>query len=513
MNAIVPAVAKIVNDAEAPGWPTPEPLPSGLLPVASFDNELLPESIRAWVADVADRMQCPPDFPAVGAMVALSSVIGCKACIRPKRQDDWRVVPNLWAVVVGRPGFMKSPALSEVTRPLDRLDIDAKKQFDEIMGDYDTQKRVHELSIAAAEGKAKAAVGKGETKEAERILRDAANASDNAKPVQRRYKVNDTTVEALGEILIENPWGVLAYRDELNGLLRSLDKEGQEGSRAFYLQGYDGNQSYTFDRISRGRYLHIPSVCISMLGGIQPGKLEAYIRDAVKGGSGDDGLLQRFGLLVWPDVVGEWHNVDRWPDTPAKNAAFDVFKMLDAMQPGVDEHGEPAPVEYRFDDAAQTLFDEWRALFEAELRTGEHHPAMESHLAKYRKLVPAIALVCALVDGETVVSERSLMRALAWVDYLRSHAARAYAAGTRPATQGAKSLLIRISKGDVSSGFKAREIYRNGWTNLSTPEDVQHAADLLADHDYLRRIEIGAGMTGGRPTVSYLINPCLLKGG
>ena len=84
----------------------------------------------------------------------------------------------------------------------------------------------------------------------------------------------DATFEAFGEILIENPWGTMAYRDELSGLLRSLDKEGQEGARAFYLQGYDGNQSYTFDRIGRGRNLHIPAVCISMLGASSQAKFK-----------------------------------------------------------------------------------------------------------------------------------------------------------------------------------------------------------------------------------------------
>jgi putative DNA primase/helicase len=32
---------------------------------------------------------------------------------------------------------------------------------------------------------------------------------------------------------------------------------------------------------------------------------------------------------------------------------------------------------------------------------GDLHPALESHLAKYRKLVPALALICHLVDGGT----------------------------------------------------------------------------------------------------------------
>ncbi len=40
------------------------------------------------------------------------------------------------------------------------------------------------------------------------------------EPKARRYVVNDTTYEALGEILEDNPNGVLAFRDELVSLLR-----------------------------------------------------------------------------------------------------------------------------------------------------------------------------------------------------------------------------------------------------------------------------------------------------
>jgi hypothetical protein len=76
---------------------------------------------------------------------------------------------------------------------------------------------------------------------------------------------------------------------------------------------------------------------------------------------------------------------------------------------------------------------------------------MESHLAKYRKLVPAIALVCALADGESEVSEDSLLRSIAWTMYLKTHALRAYAAGARPATDGAQALLAKIVDGRVDS--------------------------------------------------------------
>jgi hypothetical protein len=39
---------------------------------------------------------CPRDFVAVGVIVSAAAVIGRKVAIRPKRQDDWVVLPNLW---------------------------------------------------------------------------------------------------------------------------------------------------------------------------------------------------------------------------------------------------------------------------------------------------------------------------------------------------------------------------------------------------------------------------------
>jgi hypothetical protein len=97
-------------------WPEPKPLPNGLLPVGPFDMAFLPESIAPWVADIAERMQCPPDFVAVPALVALGAVIGRKIGVRPPRNSDWLEVPNLWGCIVGRPGMLKSPAMQEALR-------------------------------------------------------------------------------------------------------------------------------------------------------------------------------------------------------------------------------------------------------------------------------------------------------------------------------------------------------------------------------------------------------------
>jgi len=111
-------------------WPAPQPIPSGLPSVPAFDERLLPSALAPWVADIAERAQCPPDFVAIGALVAAAAVIGRQVAIRPKRADDWTVIPNLWGLAVGRPGLMKSAALAEALKPLAPLSADARITYE-----------------------------------------------------------------------------------------------------------------------------------------------------------------------------------------------------------------------------------------------------------------------------------------------------------------------------------------------------------------------------------------------
>ena len=500
-----------LDDHLADTWPEPTPLPDALPPVQPFDPDLLPDALRGWVTDIAHRMQCPPDFPAVGALVALSSLIGARAVVQPKARDDWQVVPNLWGLIVGRPGVMKSPALGESLKPLNRLQATEYEQWQAAHDAWELDCKVSELQATDREKKAKALASKDPA--AARALLEPGDTP--AEPTARRYIVNDATVEKLGELLTVNPWGTLSYRDELYGLLTSMERQGQEGSRAFYLQSWNGDQGYTFDRIIRGT-VHIPRVCLAMIGGIQPGRIQEYVRGAVSGGSADDGLLQRFGLAVWPDTHGEFVHVDQWPDTPAKATAWAVFERLAQLQPASDAD----PAIWRFSDAAQALFVEWRIPFEQELKRGELHPAMESHLAKYRKLIPALALIFALIDtpdSGNVIHENELIRALAWGDYLRPHAERLYAAAVIPETAGARALLAKLKSGKltdrdgvIADSFTPRQIAVKGWAGLTTPDAVRKAADVLADYDHVRRDVVQGGAAGGRPSDRYIINPTVL---
>jgi len=494
-------------------WPEPQSLPNELPPVATFEPDLLPQALRDWVIDIAHRMQCPADFTAVAAVVALSSLIGARAVVSPKAFDDWQAVPNLWGLVVGNPGVMKSPALLEATKPLQRLESIEQGAWQD---KHDQWKIEYELDEMTAESKRLEAKKTAATnrEKARQLLTPHGKLTE---PIARRYTVNDASVEKLQEILVTNPWGLLVFRDELHGLICAMDRPGQEGSRSFYLTGYDGTSGYKTDRIVRGTN-HISRVCLSMLGGIQPGKVQGYIREAVNGGAGDDGLLQRFGLTVWPDISPNFKYVDKVPDTEAMERAEAVFARLNVLQPA----DESQPQVWRFSPEAQALFEEWLVPFENEIRSDELHPALVSHLAKYRKLIPALALIFALVDTPEsgyLIHQRELAKALDWGDYLRTHAERLYSAAMRPDTYGAKQLLSKIrcghlkEDGKILESFLPWKVQGKGWAGLGSSEAVRKAADLLAEYGWLVQEESAAGPKGGRPSYRYWIHPRLLKDG
>jgi putative DNA primase/helicase len=160
--------------------------------------------------------------------------------------------------------------------------------------------------------------------------------------------------------------------------------------------------------------------------------------------------------------------------------------------------------------------------FETELRGEDLHPALVSHLAKYRKLIPALALIFGLIDSPEsgqVIHERELIRALAWGDYLRSHAERLYAAATVPETSAARTLLTKLRAGKLADGegalrdaFTPRQVAVKEWAGLSTPDAVRKAADLLADYGWLQHEVVPTTPRGGRPSDRYLIHPKVLRG-
>ena len=144
-------------------------------------------------------------------------------------------------------------------------------------------------------------------------------------PVRRRALINDVTYEAMHVVLAESPAGILQIRDELPGWLASIDKSGREGDRGFFLETWNGDGAYHSARIGRGS-TDTDGMCVSLFGGVQPEPWMNYVAGAT-----DDGMIQRFQVIVYPNPLPRVKTVDRAPDQEAEARIVALFERLVAM--------------------------------------------------------------------------------------------------------------------------------------------------------------------------------------
>lgn len=478
---------------ESGEWPMHEEIVDTLPSVPAFPLALLPKSISAYASDIAERMSCPVEFAAVGLLTTLASAIGGQIHIKPEEFGTWMVPAGIWAMTVSPPSSIKTPPLSEALRPLRNLDREAAEQHRLAIQQYEIDKGIYDKGI-------KSAIQSGNNN---------PGLVEPIKPGMKRYIVNDTTYEKLIEIAQANQDGILVFRDELVGWFHSLNKENQKEARGLYLTGWAGTESYATDRIGRG-HVRADRVNISLLGTIQPNVVRQIVYDAVSGGGGDDGLIARFQLAVYPDPTREYKKLNRHPDYAAQasyEALVKELTQLDLARIGalLDPTGAPY---LPFSAEAQVCFDKWRASLESSLRdpATEEHPAMLAHLGKYRSLVPKMGLILHLVAGNAgPVDVNATKRAIGWARLLESHARRIYHTATNRTMQASCALANKIKAKRLSNGFTRSDVLTKEWAGLRTAEEVNSALTVLRDKYWLIAKE--DRRTGGRPTERFYINP------
>ncbi|KAB0571093.1 YfjI family protein [Brucella pituitosa] len=491
---------KIVKEQPFELWKKPVPISSSLPAVEAFVPELLPAALRNYVFDVADRQQSVPDFVAVAALCGLASLIGNRIRVAPKQWDDWIEVPNLWGAVIGPPSAMKTPAMQKALGPVYAIQDDMRKQWQADLKAADIDDVLGKIEAREATKSAAKAYRTGDKDGARAILADVSKDDEDEQPCPR-IVVNDATVEKLGELLNENPRGLLLVRDELPGFLSQMESEEHASDRAFYLEAFNGSGQFTYDRIGRGT-VHIANCTVSLIGGVQPSRIAPIVRGAITGTS-NDGLIQRLQMTVWPDPRTSWQWVDRHPDRDARDAYEKVFRDIHELDLGSSDN----PIVFRLSPAAQGMFQQWMQEIQTDARSGKLSTVLESHLLKMPKTIASLALIFELVEGgRAEVGADAMALALGWADYLRSHANRLYSSGnTIVVEDGARLILER--RDTLPDEFTIRDIHQKGWAGLADREAVSAAIELLEETNHCHKFEKRAGATGGRPSASYRWNP------
>jgi len=334
--------------------------------------ELLPDAIVDYVFDQANLMGTDP------AIIALATLVSCAGCIhddfkvQPKRNDpSWTESARLWGAIVGDPSVKKTPGINKVTSPLRKIDMELADEAASKMHNYNLAKKVYDK------------------KEKDFIKMKAIGEA--AEPPQKperpqidRLLVGDTTVEALSEVLIVCPRGVLVVWDELSSWFGSMDAYKSSGSigrdRGLWLESYNGGP-LRIDRIQRGVML-VPNWGVSILGGIQPAMI-CTIANKIT----EDGLLQRFMTVNGRAAdIGE----DRIPDMKALDCYRNLVKQL--------YHTEPSSDPIKLSEGAAKVREELSEYVYKLMQTMALPQGLIAHLGKWDGLFARLLLTYHVIE-------------------------------------------------------------------------------------------------------------------
>ena len=304
--------------AEDEGWgpirlgepPAAEPFPCGVFP---------PE-FEAFCRLTAEAILAPVDYVGVAMLVTAGTAVGQSVNVQVKR--GWTEAPLLYAVLVGAPGKVKTPALRAATRPLTALD---QRLWDRSERDRDAWRDEEERRGGFAGGPPR-----------------------RPEPPRLRAIVKDITRESLCLVLADNPRGVLCAPDEATAWVNSWNQYKAKGTdEQFWLSVYSGDP-VRVDRKGGRESLDVPHPFCAVVGSIQPDLLADLRDDRGR----DNGFLDRI-VFAFPEVFPD----RRWSETEVPEGCLGDWKGAIDRLPAVPMR-----------DAGDGRREPWIAAFSAEAR-------------------------------------------------------------------------------------------------------------------------------------------------
>jgi len=508
MTGVFPKV-----EQQSTEWPDPKPIVKSLLPVLPFDYQLLPEPFIEWVKDTAERKCWAPDFLAVSLMAVAGTFIGRKVVLEQLPGDDWRIVCNQWVLCIGTPGSGKTPATSTATAFFNPFIKNAAEQFKFATKIYEGERKFHEAQVKALEAKRLALLKGDRNTEPDEQAARAIHAEimllqgqfNLRAPAQKRYLADNVTQEGLFDVMVDNPQGICVYPDELSRLLRQMLTDNFAALRGFMLRAANGNETETLDRRTDDRKGVIAHTCQSMIGSIQPDILPALLA------SGDDGMAQRFGLTVWPDPVTADPSAARVPNEDARAKVAASLARLDQLFMTNAEDQRVIP----FSATAWKSFNEWRCRLLNDIERDMVDPRLATHIAKFPKVLGGLALIIAMVEGETAeVSAKAWEKARKWQPYLVSHLERMHGYARSAMDEHARTIVAKLTvqqpgaHGSIVIDHEgvlyttARELQRNGLSGCKTSGDAAEILEWLTELGY-----VSGPRAVGSVRKAYIISP------
>ncbi|MEW6358497.1 MAG: DUF3987 domain-containing protein [Planctomycetota bacterium] len=458
-----------------------------------FPVDALPEPMRTFVKQASAAMGCDPTYIALPLLVALAAAIGNSRRIRLR--GDWAEPSVMWAAIVGESGTLKSPALEMALKLIYERQEKAFRAYKDARAQYEIELEGYQLDLD----------------EWKRNGRKAGKPRPEPpkKPICERIVCADTTVEALAVLLSENLRGLLVARDELSGWLASFDayKTTRGGDAAQWAMMH-GARSLTVDRKAAAKpTIYVPRAAVCVTGGIQP----VILRRMLGREHFDHGLAVRLLMAMPPRKVKRWTENEVTPK--AKEGLARVIDRLFALQPALDEDGQPQPVDVALTPEGKAI---WAAFYdEHAAESADATGDMASAMAKLEGYAPRFALVLHLThvaheEPENLdsceVDAQSMATGVALCQWFKGETERIYAALTETDEERRLRGLVEKAERKGEKGVTVRDLTRNDRFYRDNQEQAEADLDALVQAGIGRWEDATHESKGGRPTRAFKLS-------
>lgn len=265
------------NESYEDKFPDPVNLFAEMI-VPDFPLDVLPKAFGNYCTELSAASGFDAGAYGFSLLVSVANMVDHRHSL--KVSNGFYISPNLWGAIIDQSGGGKSPILK------------ASMTF---------AKEINETLVKES----MRAIENWERKTKERKNDDQTPMPP--RPAYRQKVISNATIEAIAEILKDNPEGGLSFRDELSGWIAGMDayKGKDTGERQQWLEAYEGGAN-TINRKGhagasiRNKVTTVENWSMGVLGGIQP---EILAKQVGAGNSGD-GLTQRF-LMYCIQKAGE----------------------------------------------------------------------------------------------------------------------------------------------------------------------------------------------------------------
>lgn len=351
-----------------------------------FPIDIFPLRIQNYLIECNKTLDSSIDFMGCAMLWMVSVIVGNSLKLQVK--TGWIESVNLWISIVGKAGIGKTPSLSNILFPLQKINNQEIKK-------YIKQFQKYEAYIY---------LDKKEKDVAEEIK----------KPFKSQFIVNDITQEALIELHEENKNSIGVFKDELAGWFKDMNKYRAGSDLEFWLSSWS-NKGIALNR-KTAKSSFVESPIIPVLGGIQPSILTNFFTEENK----ENGFIDRM-LTCFPEL-----QIDIYNDAEMSNEILTWYSdymitFFQVVKFEITKYNNENEIEPYIIKFSQDANKEWKRIFNDITNVQNNdteNEYMKSMLPKQKSYVPRFALIIHALshydnrlDDIMIVSKDSILKA------------------------------------------------------------------------------------------------------